>query len=75
MAEAEEIKKAFRLAEELVAAILEANPSPKQGVQLVTRILYRKLREAGFSPTELIEVATAVLQCTIKEFQKEKNEI
>ena len=64
-------RDAIELSKMIVAAIQKAG-TPVEGIQIVTKIVYRELRKAGYASEQLLEIANTILDCVILETKEGK---
>lgn len=47
----------------------------RRGVRVVAKVFYRVLRKKGFSESQIIDIATNILNCLIESLNRGKNKI
>lgn len=70
--DAEELtpREAVGLGKLIAEAIRGAGPYPVVGIKVITKIVYKELREAGYDETQLIVIANTILGCVLEEITK-----
>lgn len=58
------LREAKDLADKLAEMIQRASVYRQEGIRLVTKMVARQLIEAGFTPPQLIQIASSILQTT-----------
>jgi len=65
-------RDAVEIGKKLAEAIQNSSPYLKEGIKIVTRIVYRELRKAGYEKNDLMHLATAILECVVEEMKERR---
>jgi hypothetical protein len=66
------LREVKMFAEGLAEMIRKASPYQQEGIKLVTKMVAKELLESGFSPPQLIQISSTILEATT-EYLKQVN--
>ncbi len=66
-------REAVEIGKIIADAIRKTDPKyPKRAIETVTKIVYRQLRKEGYDSSQLMVIASAILQSVAEELKRER---